>query len=262
MARHVRDAALALKVMAGPDGRDPVCRQDDPPDYVAAVAAGVEGLRIAWTDDFGFARDAVVEETPRVLDVVRRAAMDLASRGAVVAPTDEQWEDPDLSLAANAVAARPISGEVRTFFERRLANARRIDGESAVPPLPDVAAAPSAVPSPEAYRVASEARARNWKRFRRLFYDNDILLSATSPMVTRPVGDWGVMGFPHILRTYLAYTRIFNTVHLTAVSVPCGFVDGLPVGIQIVCWPGREDLVFRVAGAIQEAFPIPQPPLT
>jgi Asp-tRNA(Asn)/Glu-tRNA(Gln) amidotransferase A subunit family amidase len=215
---------------------------------------------MAWTEDFGFARDVAVEETPRVLDAVRRAAMDLTARGAVVVPTDQKWEDPELSLATNAVGA--LAGEARTFFKRRLEIARHIDGEVAVPPLPDVAAMPQSVPSPEEYRAAGEARARNWARFSRLFRDNDILLSATTPMVTRPVGEWGVMCFPHILRTYLSHTRIFNTVQLTAVSVPCGFVDGLPVGIQVVCWPGREDLVFRVAGAIQEAFPIPQPPLT
>jgi amidase/aspartyl-tRNA(Asn)/glutamyl-tRNA(Gln) amidotransferase subunit A len=39
------------------------------------------------------------------------------------------------------------------------------------------------------------------------------------------------------------------------VSVPCGFVDGLPVGLQIASWHGREDVVLRVARAFQQAFP-------
>jgi aspartyl-tRNA(Asn)/glutamyl-tRNA(Gln) amidotransferase subunit A len=48
---------------------------------------------------------------------------------------------------------------------------------------------------------------------------------------------------------------IFNWLGFPAVSVPCGFVDGLPVGLQIASWHGREDLVLRVANAFQAAFP-------
>jgi amidase/aspartyl-tRNA(Asn)/glutamyl-tRNA(Gln) amidotransferase subunit A len=48
---------------------------------------------------------------------------------------------------------------------------------------------------------------------------------------------------------------IFNWLGFPAVSVPCGFVDGMPVGLQIAGWHGREDLVLRVAEAFQQAFP-------
>jgi aspartyl-tRNA(Asn)/glutamyl-tRNA(Gln) amidotransferase subunit A len=48
---------------------------------------------------------------------------------------------------------------------------------------------------------------------------------------------------------------IFNWLGFPAVSVPCGFIDGLPVGLQIASLPGREDKVLRVAAAFQRAFP-------
>jgi amidase/aspartyl-tRNA(Asn)/glutamyl-tRNA(Gln) amidotransferase subunit A len=48
---------------------------------------------------------------------------------------------------------------------------------------------------------------------------------------------------------------MFNWLRFPAVSVPCGFVDGLPVGLQIVGWPGTDDLVLRAAQAFQAAFP-------
>jgi len=54
---------------------------------------------------------------------------------------------------------------------------------------------------------------------------------------------------------YCSHTMIFNWLGLPAVSVPCGFVDGLPVGLQIASWAGREDMVLRVAAAFQRAFP-------
>jgi amidase/aspartyl-tRNA(Asn)/glutamyl-tRNA(Gln) amidotransferase subunit A len=53
---------------------------------------------------------------------------------------------------------------------------------------------------------------------------------------------------------------IFNWLGFPSVSVPCGFLDGLPVGLQIAGWPGREDKVLRVANAFQSAFPRPERP--
>jgi amidase/aspartyl-tRNA(Asn)/glutamyl-tRNA(Gln) amidotransferase subunit A len=54
---------------------------------------------------------------------------------------------------------------------------------------------------------------------------------------------------------------IFNWLGFPAVSVPCGFLDGLPVGLQIASAPGREDLVLRVAEAFQQSFPRPERPV-
>ena len=54
---------------------------------------------------------------------------------------------------------------------------------------------------------------------------------------------------------YCSHTMIFNWLGFPAVSVPCGFIHGMPVGLQIASWHGREDLVLRVAEAFQRAFP-------
>ena len=269
MARSVRDCAIAMQVMAGPDGRDMICIQNDPPDYLARIDAGVEGLRLAWTEDFGYASAFAVEETPRVLDVTRSAAMQLASLGAVVEPTDEVWEDPRAGLGALAGAFASVGFLHPTFLARSTANARRIDSAAGLPAAPDADAGrvayeqapPLAAPSSDEYEAATESRARNWDRFRRLFGTYDVLLSATAPMVTRPVQEWGVTGANFMGGAYLTHTAMFNVLGFPAVSVPCGFVDGLPVGLQIVSWPGREDMIFRVATAVQQAFPQGPPPL-
>jgi Asp-tRNA(Asn)/Glu-tRNA(Gln) amidotransferase A subunit family amidase len=56
LTRDARDTAVALQAMAGPHGGTVLSLQDDPPDYLGGIDAGVEGMRFAWTDDFGFAR--------------------------------------------------------------------------------------------------------------------------------------------------------------------------------------------------------------
>src|ERR1700704_567352 len=93
LARDVRDVAIATRAIGGPDGRDYVCIQDETPDCVAALDDGVGGLRLAWTDDFGFASRYAEPDSDRVIAIARDAARGLATLGATVVTTDEVWED-------------------------------------------------------------------------------------------------------------------------------------------------------------------------
>ena len=64
MSRTVEDSALLLQVMAGHDLRDVNTIRDKPGDYLAAMKRSVEGLKIAWSPDFGYA--AVDQEVARI----------------------------------------------------------------------------------------------------------------------------------------------------------------------------------------------------
>ncbi len=239
LARDVRDVAIVLQAMAGPDGRDYVCIQGDPPDYRERLDFGVEGLRFAWTDDFGFASLYAAEESHRVVALVRSAAMGLRSLGAAVETTGEVWEDPRRG-------GGPAPGEPSVYEVSVGVNTEALPRHA-----------------PHGYQAAAEERARNWERFRRLFRDVDLLLSPTSQRVARTVEEWDAAWttdgarYPHgsFAPTYVCHTVLCNLLGLPAVSVPCGFVDGLPVGLQIIGWPGREELILRAACAFQRAFP-------
>ena len=240
LARYVRDAALVTRAIGGPDGRDYVSFQDEPRDCLAHIDDGVDGMRIAWTEDFGFASKYATKDSARVIDVARRAAHGLRSLGATVEATTEIWEDRAEQGTARWMG-EPSSYEVMVGVN--LTPLQKVD--------------------PEVYREQAESRARNWEKFRRLFRDHDVIVSVTAQRVadTTEVWDrnWTVDGpsFPggSFAPTYCSHTVIFNWLGFPAVSVPCGFVDGLPVGLQIASWHGREDLVLRVAEAFQRAFP-------
>ena len=89
----------------------------------------------------------------------------------------------------------------------------------------------------------------------------------TSPRSTTPGRTSGRGTSPRTHGTfaphYTSHTHTFNWLGFPAVGVPAGFVDGLPVGLQIVGWPGHDDTVLRVAHAFLEANPrLERPPVS
>jgi aspartyl-tRNA(Asn)/glutamyl-tRNA(Gln) amidotransferase subunit A len=235
MARDARDAAEVLSVIAGPDGRDEVGLHVELPDPRRDLDLGAEGLAVAWTDDFGFARDYAVEESERVIEHVRDAAFGVNSLGAAVEATDEQWEDSVVGLrlkfAAEGIASMGMEGA----------------GAGAEDP----------------WETAMRVRQRNWSRFQRLFAWFDLLLSPTIHSVA-PTIDVFAERIPSGLSiaelvpgaaAYTAYCGMLNWLKLPAVSVPCGFVDGLPVGLQIIGPSGSDAKLLRFAHAFAQAFP-------
>ncbi|SHN19599.1 amidase [Cryptosporangium aurantiacum] len=239
LTRSVRDAALVTQVLAGPDGRDYICIQQQPADYLAALEDGIDGMRLAWTDDYGFAAEHATEESPRVIALAREVAFGLHRAGAVVEETSMVWESARRG-------GGPGVGEPAVY---------EIDVSANTHPLPAT--------DPELYRAALEWRARNWEGFQSLFADYDLLLSVTSQHIAPTWEEWQDSwttakhaavpgGYAEI---YTAHTVLFNLLGFPAVTVPCGFVDGMPVGLQIVGPPSSEDRIFRLASAVQQAYP-------
>lgn len=231
LCRNVMDAATVLQVMAGPDGRDFTCIKTEPSDYLAEIDLGVDGMRLAWTDDFGFASMYALAESPRVIAGIRSGAYQFESLGAKVEPVpdicQDFWDDYCITNYLFQIAM-----EV---------------------PKPTV----------EQWVRGIEGRNRTWSGFRRVLTDYDALLCPTTQLLPRSVEDWSeawlrdAEQYPHgtFAPTVTCGTHIFNWIGFPAVSVPCGFVDGLPVGLQIVGLPGSEGKLLRVANSFQSAFP-------
>ncbi len=235
LARNVVDAAIVLHAMAGPDGRDFDCLQSTPPDYRADLAQGIEGLRLGWTDDFGYAAMYAFEESARVIGHVRDASKGFAALGATVEPLRETWED----------FYPGIMGTMHLF-----SGGDRADRATWISSI--------------------DLRDRNWRRFRAVFSEHDLIVSPTSQLLSPTVEQWaarwagdGPVPFPHgtFAPHYTSHTHMFNWLGFPAVNVPVGFVDGLPVGMQVVGWPGSDAKVLRAAHAFLSAAPREEHPL-
>jgi aspartyl-tRNA(Asn)/glutamyl-tRNA(Gln) amidotransferase subunit A len=100
------------------------------------------------------------------------------------------------------------------------------------------------------YLEAQAARQDLTAEFDEVWADLDCLIMPTTPNLAFPI-DTKVDHRPETTRL----TRPFNLLGWPAISLPCGTSkEGLPIGVQLVAGPGREDVLFRAAGALEEGL--------
>ena len=250
MARDVGDAALMLSVMASDDAADPLA-YTLPGEAVRARAdrwtpvrpAELAGLRLAATEDFGFAPTEAH---------VRRV---FRSRVAALEPLFGRTEmaTPDCAGADDAFAVLRASHFLvqhgATYRDRPGmlgANIRANVEEGLGYDLGD-------------YGAAAAAQTRIYRAFQAFFRDHDVLVSPAVTLSPRP---WAEM-YPAAIdgaptRSYFHWLALAYAVTLAghpALSLPLGTDEaGLPFGLQIVGPRGGDARVLAVAGAIEAAF--------
>jgi amidase len=215
VARSVADLALALTVIAGPDGRDPGAI---PMPLADPANVDVGTLRVAW-----YARTPGATPTPETVAATQAATQALASVGALV------------------TEARPA----------RL--------EESLPITQDYWSRPESISSSrwQPYKTATlsgddvERHLFEWERFRvRMLVfmeDYDVIVC---PAAAEPAPPHG----PIPVETWL-YTLPYSLTGWPVVTVPCGISpEGLPIGLQVIAGPWREDVALAAASAIERTL--------
>jgi aspartyl-tRNA(Asn)/glutamyl-tRNA(Gln) amidotransferase subunit A len=244
MARTVRDVALMLAVSAGHDPLDPTSSARTVPDYVAALDAPLAGVRAAVPENhFG---DGLDPEVAAALAAARRTLEECGVRiGSVRVP------DPGpITTACN----NPIVRAECAVTHADLLHARPGELQPVVRSRAESGLRVSAVDYVQALR-RRPVLAREF--IAAAFAEADVLVTPTTaePAPTYAVAKSGtVEDVVARMSAFTRFTRIFNTVGLPALSLPCGFTStGLPVGLQIVGRPFDEATVLRVAHAYEQA---------
>jgi len=103
------------------------------------------------------------------------------------------------------------------------------------------------------------------EQFRQVFERYDLIVTPTVTMTAPKVKPPDTALFSNFdwIISALGITGMINFTGLTAATVPCGFVDGLPVGLHIIGKRNDEATVLRASRAIEQALPWAQhrPPL-
>jgi aspartyl-tRNA(Asn)/glutamyl-tRNA(Gln) amidotransferase subunit A len=218
LTRDVRDSAIVLSVLAGPDGRDLMCRPDPPPNYLAHIGEAIADMKLSWTDDFGYASAYAGPEAAGIIAAVRRAAFGLRDAGAEISETEETIQD--LGWACSVVMRADRTNAIRSE-----------------PPREEVT-------------LAREIRQNIWQSFNRILADRDFLLSPTVQYRAPTRQQWAnAWESPDYMQTYSAHTAASNLLGWPAISVPEGLVDGMPVGLQILGKPDSEPRMYQLAQA-------------
>ena len=260
LARDAADCALILQAIAGADPRDATSLPDGVPDYSGALAGDIAGWRIGVPAEyFGDGMDAGVRAA------VTAAIGQLADLGAeireVSLPTTEHALACYYIIAPSECSANLArydgvkygysyqgAGDMWTAMERT-----RQEGFG-----PEVkrrimlgAFALSAGYYDAYYGKAQQARALIRRDFARVFEEVDALAAPVSPVPAFPIGERA----DDPLRMYLVdiYTLPANIAGLPAMSVPCGFAGGLPVGLQLIGPHLGEGGLLKLGYAYQQA---------
>ncbi|MBU8541154.1 AtzE family amidohydrolase [Falsiroseomonas tokyonensis] len=250
-ARDVTDLALAYDALQGFDPQDPAQQQRPAEPVAPLLGAGLEGLRIAVADDH-FARNghpealAAVAVLARALGTTRRVTIPEAARARAAAFLITMAEGGNLHLPDLRARAEDFDPATRDRF---LAGAL----------LP-------ATWLVQAQRLRAAYRAVVLAVFETV----DVILAPATPFVAPPIGQamTEIDGRILPIRPNLGvYTQPISCIGLPVLAVPladpgtAGTPHDLPIGVQLIAAPWREDVLFRVATALERAGICGAPPV-
>jgi aspartyl-tRNA(Asn)/glutamyl-tRNA(Gln) amidotransferase subunit A len=232
IAKTVEDVSILYEAIAGYDPRDP------------NSVAGLDGIPLEQVKNKRLALavgEYIDEAEPGVLAAVREAAVAFRSLGLQVV----EVEIPRLREAAAANGTLVVA-DAAAFHRERLAEHPDWFGADVRERL-EKGRAVTSTEYALARRVQSEL-----KRYFDLFFEEyDLLVLPTTAAVAAPIENLDSAAYaPRLTR----FTSPFNLTGLPALSIPCGKVAGLPVGLQLVGKAWNEFGVLQAGQAFENAI--------
>ena len=258
MAHTAEDCALLMNVIAGHDQRDSTCVNQDVPDYTAELDKPLKGLRIGLpVEYFGEGLDAGVEK------VVREAIRTYEALGATVVEVSlphTRLAIPTYYVIAPAEASSNLSrydgvrfghrcDDPKDLIDMYLRSRAEGFGEEVKRRILMGTHTLSEGFYDAYYRKAQRVRRLIRQDFIDAFEKVDVLMGPAAPT---PAFGIGQQSDP--IQMYLGdiYTIAINLAGIPGISVPVGFTDGLPVGLQILGPHFGESRLLNTAHVFQQ----------
>lgn len=260
ITRNVEDNAFLLKAIAGHDEMDSTSANVEIPDYIASLTGDVKGLRIAVPKEY--LGEGVSEE-------VRKSVMDAL---VVLERLGATWEEVSLPHSKYALATYYLlsSSEASANLARfdgvrygyRSPNSENLldmykmtreegFGEEVKRRIMLGTFALSSGYYDAYYKKAQKVRTLIKQDFEKVFEQYDIIVGPTAPTPAFKIGE--NTRDPMTMYANDILTIPVNLAGVPAISVPCGFDQGLPLGLQIIGRHFDESTVYKVAHAFEQA---------
>ena len=227
--------AKAYDAMQGADPADPACAGKPVEKVAGSVKKGVAGIRIGLAGGY-------FEENcePAVYEAVRKAVRRIGTVKSIEIPYAAQGRSAAFVITASEGAQLHLPN-LRT---------RLVDFE---PLIQERLLAGTLIPAAW-YLKAQRVRRVYYRKVMELFQTFDVIIAPATPWPATRIGQ-ETMLFKNkeiFVRPHAGMlTQPISCIGLPVVCAPTGKVGGMPVGMQIIAAPWREDLCFRIAGALQ-----------
>lgn len=244
MTKTVTDAAAMLEALAGFDRKDPTSANVPSVKYTEKLTGDVKDLVIGVNEDYFFKNvDSDVDK------LVRAGIQALVDQGAKV----EVVSIPSLQYAEYAELITSLS-EASAIHHKNLQKRPHDFGDD-IRYLFELGEIPSAVD----YLQAQQIRRKIKLDFQQAFEKVDVLITPTLPLIVPNIGEdlVNINGKEvDLIENIIRFTGPGNLTGLPALTIPCGLVNGMPAGMQIMGPAFREDLVLNVAYAFEKTNPL------
>ncbi|MBT2584113.1 Asp-tRNA(Asn)/Glu-tRNA(Gln) amidotransferase subunit GatA [Planococcus sp. ISL-109] len=260
ITRTVKDNALLLNAIAGHDEKDSTSANVDVPDFTAALTGDITGLRIGVPKEY-FA-EGVSEASKKA---VKDALQVLEEKGAT-------WEEISLPhskyalstyyILASSEASSNLSrfdgirygyrtekaGNLLEFYMNTRAEGF---GDEVKRRIMLGTYALSSGYYDAYYKKAQKVRTLIKQDFDKAFEQYDVIIGPTTPTPAFEIGE--IIDDPLTMYANDILTIPVNLAGVPAISVPCGFDGGLPLGLQIIGNYFDEETIYRVADVFEKA---------
>jgi AtzE family amidohydrolase len=242
-ARSVGDLALAYDAMQGPDPDDAACTMRPAEPVSAQLALDIGGLRIAVAGGY-FQKNVF----PEAVEAVARVAKALGATRTV--------EIPEAARARAAAYVITTAEGASLHLDRLRKQPNDFD-----PAVRDRLLAGAMIPAPLIDRAQ---KFRRWYRAKvlEIFKSVDVIIAPATPCVAPKLGQvtFVLDGVELPVRANIGiHTQPISFIGLPVVAVPVP-LEPMPIGVQIIAAPWREDIVLRVAHALERAGVAAAPP--
>ncbi len=258
ITRDVTDCAHVMNAIAGYDAKDSTSIKVDVPDYTKALVNNIKGLKIGLPKEY-----FVAGMDPEVEKAIRNAIDQLVALGAELTEISMPHTEYALSayyLIAPAEASSNLARYDGVGFGYRAAGNDIVDmykktrsqafGTEVKRRIMLGTYALSSGYYDAYYLRALKVRTLVKQDFDRAFEKVDVLITPTAPTTAFKVGEKS--SDPLAMYLQDVCTIPVNLAGVPGISIPCGFANGLPIGMQIIGKPLDEETIIRTAYTFEQ----------
>jgi len=245
ITKTVEDTAIVLKEIAGFDLKDSNCIDRQVPDYPTLLDGQIKGLKVGVPKEFfGHGVDAKVAET------VKAAIKKLEDSGTEIVEISLP-RSTDAVAVYYLIVPSEVSANMARYDGIRYGFGRDKFGEEVKRRIMLGTYALSSGYYDAYYLKAAKVRTLIIEEFKKAFEKVDVIVGPTSPTTAFGIGEKADDPLQMYLEDVLTCPQ--DLAGVPAISVPCGFVEELPVGLQITGKHWDEATILKVAHAYEQA---------